>query len=137
VVPREERRTHGLGGQHVRLDVSLPDGLPRIEDRGKHPDDADEGNGNEGSLLPRRKARLAEPNTGCVDDGPEIDDRPGAERGHQDRGDQRGGLRQVQQEDHERHQEVSRLQAIDRLARRDQQALYRTIDAFLKSAGGG
>jgi hypothetical protein len=32
---------------------------------------------------------------------------------------------------------VSRLQAIDRLARRDQQALYRTIDAFLKSAGGG
>jgi transcriptional regulator with XRE-family HTH domain len=32
---------------------------------------------------------------------------------------------------------VRRLQAIDRLPRRDQQALYRTIDAFLKSAAGG
>ena len=32
---------------------------------------------------------------------------------------------------------VRRLRAIDRLPRRDQQALFRTIDAFLKSAGGG
>jgi transcriptional regulator with XRE-family HTH domain len=32
---------------------------------------------------------------------------------------------------------VRRLQAIDRLPRRDQQALYRTIDAFLKSAASG
>ena len=31
---------------------------------------------------------------------------------------------------------VRRLRAIDRLPRRDQQALFRTIDAFLKSAGG-
>jgi transcriptional regulator with XRE-family HTH domain len=32
---------------------------------------------------------------------------------------------------------VRRLRAIDRLPRRDQQALFRTIDAFLKSAAGG
>jgi hypothetical protein len=32
---------------------------------------------------------------------------------------------------------VRRLRAIDRLPRRDQQALFRTINAFLKSAGGG
>jgi transcriptional regulator with XRE-family HTH domain len=32
---------------------------------------------------------------------------------------------------------LRRLWAIDRLPRRDQQALFRTIDAFLKSAGGG
>lgn len=32
---------------------------------------------------------------------------------------------------------VRRLRAIDRLPRRDQQALFRTIDAFLKSDGGG
>jgi transcriptional regulator with XRE-family HTH domain len=32
---------------------------------------------------------------------------------------------------------VRRLQAIDRLPRRDQQALYRTIDAFLRSAASG
>jgi hypothetical protein len=32
---------------------------------------------------------------------------------------------------------VRRLQAIDRLPRRDQQALFRTIDAYLRSTGGG